>query len=53
MFKSIFNVSMMLMVPAMAFVSCSDDDDDVVKMQAPEIVQSEQISDNPVTLAFS
>lgn len=53
MFKSIFNVSMMLMVPAMAFVSCSDDDDDVVKMQAPEIVQSEQISDNPITLAFS
>ena len=45
---------MMLMAVAMvSFVSCSSDDADDPKLNAPEIVQHEQTSENPITLAFS
>lgn len=46
----------MLLFTAWALVSCSDDETTTelpTQVEAPEIIQSEEISDNPITLAFS
>ena len=45
----------MLSIAAWTFVSCSEDNSTEVSsgLEAPEIIQSEEISDNPITLAFS
>ncbi len=46
----------MLLFTAWTLVSCSDDENTTelpTQVEAPEIIQSEEISDNPITLAFS
>ena len=37
----------------LALVSCDDSDDDSKSIETPKILQSEEIFDNPITLAFS
>ncbi|WP_300106430.1 hypothetical protein [uncultured Alistipes sp.] len=55
--KKIFRtmIWVMLSIAAWTFVSCSEDNSTEVSsgLEAPEIIQSEEISDNPITLAFS
>lgn len=50
--KKLFSMVLLLAVAMVSFVSCSNDDGGTPKL-APSIVQSEQTSENPITLAFS
>ena len=44
---------LLMAVAMVSFVSCSNDDGGTPKLESPLIVQSEQTSENPITLAFS
>lgn len=44
---------LLMAVAMVSFVSCSNDDGGTPKLESPSIVQSEQTSENPITLAFS
>ncbi len=51
-YKKIY-VSIVSLVMVGFLVSCSSDDDSMTTLPVPKIVQSEEISDNPLTLVFS
>lgn len=51
--KKLFSMVLLLAVAMVSFVSCSNDDGGTPKLDPPSIVQSEQTSENPITLAFS
>ena len=51
--KNLFKMMMLMAVAMVSFVSCSDDDGESSKLASPEVVQHEQTSENPITLAFS
>ena len=51
--KKLFKMMMCMAVAMMSLASCSDDGDGTPKLASPELVQHEQTSENPITLAFS
>ena len=49
--KNLFCMVLLMAVAMVSFVSCSNDDGGTPKLESPSIVQSEQTSENPITLA--
>ena len=51
--KELMKVLMFAAAMVVTFASCEDDEKPISKLPTPEIVQHEQTSENPISLAFS